>query len=256
MNKLVTLLALAATLACGDYEETPPDSPTGLLPAEVVQYGKLRQPLTVTNGYGVLMNGQSRCNGTVNGCIIPTSKVYKLHNKTGNCTGTASTVIKNQVASALGSVKTILENRGFTVTLDTANYTPIPSQGYVDIDVRCGGTTPLGGTIDYAGTVPTCATSGQNPPGYCRLYYAVVYIDPTDIATLLAKTADTLKQNKVVYGIALHEIGHGLTFGHGPTCTGTQVMCNAASFDLNDPNTWGNRSYTNEEKGWLQSFVP
>jgi hypothetical protein len=237
-----------------------PEAVVEVEPQPESELGRIEQALTVTSGYGVLIPSQGRCNGQTNGCIIPKSKTIKFHNRTGSghstCNGFYAQMIRDQAAAAINNVKTILENRGWTVTVDTLNATAVSSQNFTDVTLRCDTSTPNGTAINIAGTSPNCISTTGDPLSYCRLYGATIRMDPSDITTIAAQTTDSVKQGKMVLNVWTHEIGHTIVFGHGPTCTGVQVMCNAADMNLSDPNTWGNRSYTNDEKSWLQSFVP
>ncbi len=277
---IIATLALLASLGCGDggdvdqvAELTRAWEEQGMLdigpqlgwedsdPQPNASIGQLSQALTVTNGYGVLSNN-ARCNGTVSNCIIPKSKTYKFHNKTANTctggTGATADIIKQQTTQAINGLKTILENRGWTVTVDTANGAYSQAQNFTDHTIQCGAATSGGLTVNIAGTAPNCIGNGANPPGYCRLFGATTYVNVSDMGILLAQTNDLVLKERFTKNVISHEISHGLGFGH-PTpaqCNGTMFTCVAAGYDTSNPATWGNRSLSNEEKGWLQSFVP
>lgn len=254
IKKLLVLLSFA--LACGAPSE--PEDWSGMLEPEVL-YGQVEHALTAPSGYGVKASDQSRCNVSGgNGCIIPKGKTIKFHNRlaSSNCNGAYGQMMRDQGAAAIGNVKTILENRGWTVTVDTlGSGSCTPATGScTDVFLRCDQSTPDGVPINIAGTSPACVSPSGG--GYCRLYSATVRMNPSDMTTLLAQTTDSVKQGKFTLNVWQHEIGHTIVFGHKTGCVGTELMCPAAAMVLNDPSTWGNRSYTNEEKGWLADFVP
>lgn len=267
MNKYGAL-ALLVLVGCSAAENLPEWEPGFVdpvletAPADAteragLEFGTVQQALTAASGYGVNASTQSRCTVVGGaGCIIPKGKTFKFHNQlSSGCSGAYGSIMRDQGAAAIANVKTILENRGFTVTVDTSGGGTCTSSGScTDVYLRCDSTTPDGTPISIAGTSPACVTPSGG--GYCRLYSATIRINPSDMTTLLAQTTDAVKQGKFVLNTWQHEIGHTIVFGHKGSCVGNELMCPAAAMALNDPNTWGNRSYTNEEKGWLASFVP
>lgn len=257
-NKFIGLLILVSACSGSDQPEDnalPPLNEYGVIEG-LTNIGSVEQALTQPGNYGVLSNN-FRCNGTALNCILPQKKVYNFRDQTGNCTGGTKSWYTQAFSDAYGYWKPILQNRGWTVTLNQPNDTASPRNRRVDHTVTCGGDS-LG--VYIAGTVPNCVSGGFGTFTQCFEYNATTYLHQPELDHLLLSSTDAIHQRNMMQTITGHELGHGLGFGHAKSSecvipVSNEIMCSGGAINVNDESTWGTRNASSEEKNWLRDYV-